>query len=64
MDKKIKPNIIMFLSYTIFVLLALFSGINANDFSLLNNENSLFIGNESFEPNLSMRKINRSEEGL
>lgn len=54
----------MFIIYTIFITLALFSGICANDFSLLNNENSLFIDNESFEPNISMRKINKDEDGL
>ncbi len=64
MESRRKPNTIMFLSYTIFVLLALFSGISANDFSLLNNENSLFIKNEFFQPNLSMRKINKDEDGL
>lgn len=64
MENKIRPKIVLFLVYTAFIGLALFGSLKANDFSLLNSENSVYIANESFEPDLSVRKINRSEQGL
>lgn len=54
----------MLLIYSAFVALATISAFKANDLSLLNSENSIFIRNEQFEPNLSMHKINKSEQGI
>lgn len=54
----------MFLIYTALVVGAVFCAIQANDTSLLNRENSFYISNELFQPNLYMHKLDESEQGI
>ena len=53
----------MFVLCTLFVVIASIGSFRSNDFSLLNDENSIYIGNEYFEPNLSMHRINKNNQG-
>lgn len=64
MKNSTKVKWIIFLVYSIFIILAALSAHQANDLSLLTQENSLYISNESFEPDLSMHPISQEEIGL
>lgn len=62
-NKVIKLGISMFVMCTLFVIIASLGSFQSNDFSLLNDENAIYIGNEYFEPNLSMHRINKNNQG-
>lgn len=64
MKDNIKNKLILFFAYTLIVFAALTAAFKANDMSLLNSDNSLLISNEEFEPNLSMHKIDKFEQGM
>lgn len=64
MKKNIRAKTIIFCLYSLLVILAIYSGFKASDLSLLNKDNSLFISNESFKPDLSAHTINKASQGL
>lgn len=64
MKKSLKQKIGMFVLFSILVSFAVIGAFKSNDLSLLNPQNSLFINNESFEPSLSLHRIDLDDEGI
>ena len=63
MEEFKKLKIIMLFLCTLLLFLGIFTIYKTNDYSLLNENNSIFFSNESFNPNLSAKKLTLENQG-